>query len=150
MKLPESWLPENTGAAGGSVESPDAVPVNQKHPIGMAWEIAHDVKVSGISQPAAAQNAALMIKGANPRIRLVREIDNREDPTAIAVIGTWEDSFGIEQHGKIGYLPRDVARSVYRKLPAGPLAATIRVISRPRDDRSAGLRISVWANWGAK
>jgi hypothetical protein len=144
--VPDTWLPEKTQAAGEWFESPYAVRLDQKHPTGMAWELAHNVKVVGISRPDAAHNAASMMSSVNPRIVLVRERDNPKDSNAIEVIGIWDASSGGEQRGHIGYLPREFAKTISKNVPIEPLAATIWVMFKAHDDHSAGLRISVWAD----
>lgn len=141
MELPESWLPANLPRAREPLAS--TVWLNQKRPGGMTIELAHDVRVAGISRPDAAHNAALLMAGRGRRLVLEPRPDNPVDPNAIAVIGVWGDSSGAEQRGQIGWLPRDVAKTC---AAAERIAATIRVMFKPHDGQSPGLRISVWSS----
>ena len=119
--------------------------VNQQPPRGLRRKVADDVAVAGISQPDALLNALAFISGSDRTLELRRVSEHPVDPNAIEVIARWREG-EIEQSGRLGYVPADVAALIAKEERGVPIGATIEVIFAPIPGKeNPGLRFDIWA-----
>ena len=118
-----------------------AIRVNQGPRLGFTLRLAHNCKVTGISQPRAKAAAATMMKGNLGRLELRRD---PMDPYAVEVIAHWQQGSETWKEGHIGYVPRQVAAKIAEKAPDRELQATISVLVPPRLFKSPGVRMDIW------
>jgi hypothetical protein len=115
--------------------------VNQGPPLGFTLRLAHNCKVTGISQPQAKATAATMMKGNLGRLELRRDPMDRY---AVEVIAHWQRGSETWKEGLIGYVPRQVAAKIAEQASDGDLQATISVLVPPRLFKSPGVRMDIW------
>lgn len=133
-------------------DDPDyVIRINQDWPAGIGINICDDLRddrdfpdsvpVAGVSHRADALNA--LIDGTDRRVELLRDRENRRDPTAIKVIGHWRDRHGVDHFEQLGWVPSELAHAISRRFPTAKLGARIARMSRATDDRSPAIRINI-------
>jgi hypothetical protein len=104
-------------------------------------EFPESIPVAGVSHRAEIVNA--MIDGSDRRVELLRDRQNRRDPTAIKVIGHWRAEDGGEHYEQLGWVPAELAHAIERHFPTAKLGARLARMSRAHDDRAAAVRINI-------
>lgn len=118
--------------------------INQPHPPGLVRKLAEFVAVVGTTQPNTSPAVYSFICGSNRHVELQRMPEHEVDHNAIAVIGHWREE-DIEQHGQLGYVPADVAAQLRNGEQDTVIGATLKAIYLPVSEKSAGLRLDIWA-----
>lgn len=98
------------------------------------------INVTGLHIGNRHSNLVKIIFGSYRRIKLVREPENPKDKNAIMAIGQCKYK-GKYFEGHIGYIPKEYAEDLK---DLGELAATIKTMYMPNEDKSAGIRINIW------
>lgn len=117
--------------------------LSQGAPAGLPRKLFEFVPVAGVSRDERPDRIVELIAGRSRRIELEPEPTNRVDPNAIKVIAHWES--GLEQSSAhIGYLPADVAKEIAEHHPGVPVAATVKAMYAPTQEKNPGVRLEIW------
>lgn len=116
--------------------------VDVPRPQGLPRKLYGDVAVAGVSH--RQQTLQEFFKGQNHHVELEPEPTNPADSNAIKVIGLWMNG-GTQFRGHLGYLPSDIARDIATNHSALRIAATPETMFLPREGKSGGIRIDIWA-----
>ncbi len=118
--------------------------IRYKHkcPTGCHYVAFSEVEVAGISRPEYSDAVLLFFTNSNRSLRLRWEPSNKHDTNAIEVIGQWGVGYSS---GKIGYVPRDIAKELAPMIDRGEaVVATIKTMFLHRLGYSPGLRMHIW------
>lgn len=132
-------------------DPPYIIRINQSWPAGIRGNICPElsgekqfpesIPVAGVTHRADTLRA--MIDGTDRRVELLRDPENRRDPTAIKVLGHWRAGDGGEHFDQLGWIPAELAHAIARRFPHATLGARIARLSRAHDDKPPAIRINI-------